>query len=77
MIKSQNENKYALTMLCELTKYLIVAPIPNKEANTVAKALFENLILRHGPIRILVSDQGSEYVNFVIKELCKQQCSDI
>lgn len=46
---SSNGNKYALTILCELTKYLIMAPMPTKDANIVAKSIFENLILVHGP----------------------------
>jgi hypothetical protein len=36
---------YALTMQCELTKYLIIEPIINKEAATVARAFVEQFIL--------------------------------
>lgn len=71
LTKSYKDNKYALTMICELSKYLIVAPIANKEANTVAKAMFENLVLIHGPIKLLISDQGSEYVNAIMRQLCE------
>lgn len=67
---SANENKYALTMLCELSKYLIIAPMANKEANTIARAIFQNLILIHGPVGTIVSDQGTEFVNSIMKELC-------
>lgn len=69
---SRNGNNYALTMLCELSKYLIVVPIASKDANTVAKAIFTHLILVHGPIKILMSDQGTEFVNAILKEICKQ-----
>lgn len=46
---SQYNNKYAVTIMCDLTKYLIVAAIPNKEAKTVARAIFENFVLIYGP----------------------------
>lgn len=68
---SENGNKYAVTMVCELSKYLVIAPIPNKEANTVAKAILQNLVLIYGPVRIILTDQGTEYVNSIMKELCK------
>lgn len=71
MRKSKNDNKYALTMMCDLTKYVIIAPIVNKEANTVARAVFENLVLTHGPINRLLTDQGTEYCNAIMQELCK------
>lgn len=67
--RSENHNVYALTMICELTKYLIVAPIPNKEAKTMAKAIFENLILIHGPVKEIISDKGTEFVNSIVSEL--------
>lgn len=70
--KSENSNRYALTMMCELTKYLVVAPIPTKDANTVAKSIMQNLILIHGPIKCIMTDQGTEYVNSIFKELCKE-----
>ena len=35
--------------------------IPNKEATTVANAVFEKLILEHGPPSILLSDNGTEF----------------
>lgn len=67
---SENGNKYALTMMCDLSKYMIPVAIPNKEAKTVAKSIFINLILVYGPIKIIMSDQGKEFVNSVLNELC-------
>lgn len=59
-------------MQCKLSKYLIIVPVANKEADTVARAIFDNLILVHGPVKILVTDQGTEYVNAVVNELCNK-----
>lgn len=67
--KSINNNQYVLSIIDDLTKYLVMIPIPNKEAKTVARALFDNYILVFGPMRIIVSDRGTEYVNQVTTEL--------
>lgn len=68
--KSDNENIYAVTMMCDLTKYLVTAPIPNKEARTVAKAIIDNFILIFGPMRNIKTDCGTEYKNEIVRELC-------
>ena len=66
---SNKGNQYAITMICTLTKYLISVPIPNKQAKTIAKAIFEHFILIYGPMKTIVTDKGTEYLNDVIKEL--------
>lgn len=67
---SLNQNRYAVTIVCDLTKYLIMVPIPNKEAKTVARAIFENVILIFGPVKHILTDCGREYVNEVMDEMC-------
>jgi len=69
--KSENGNKYAVTLICDLTKYLVAIPIANKSANTVAKAIFESFILKYGPMKTFITDMGAEYKNSIISDLCK------
>lgn len=69
--RTENNNKYAVTMMCELTKYLVIAPIANKEAGTVAKAIMQNLVLVYGKIDSILTDQGTEYVNSIMNEMCE------
>lgn len=64
-------NKYAVTIICDLTKYIISAPIPNKEAATVAKAIVQNSILIYGTPKEILSDMGTEYRNSILEEICK------
>lgn len=66
---AQSGSKYIVTLICDLTKYLITVPIRDKEPSTVARAIFECCILIYGPMSILLSDLGTEYVNEVSKEL--------
>ena len=69
--KSFNHNEYAVTIICDLTKFLITVPIPNKSAKEVAKAIVENCILIHGPIQQIITDMGTEYKNEIFKEMCR------
>lgn len=71
MTKTIYGNSYAVTIICDLTKYLITVPIPNKEAKTIAKAVFENFILIHGSPKSIRTDLGTEYKNEIISELCE------
>lgn len=70
-VKSVHNYTYAVTIICELTKYLVVIPIENKEAMTIAKAIFENFILIYGNFHIILTDKGSEYVNELQQNISK------
>ena len=79
--KSATENKYVLTMADHYTRYVILTPIKNKDALTVATAVLEKYILVVGPFRTVISDAGLEFCNKVMAELMKllkmshHQCS--
>lgn len=68
--KSDSSNVYAVTMIDELSKYLIVTPVESKDATTVAKAIFNDLILKFGIPKSIRTDCGTEYRNAIISELC-------
>lgn len=70
--KTDQGNNYAVTIVCELTKYVIISPIPNKEARTVAKAILEDFILIYGPMQEIRTDMGTEYKNEIFKNLAEQ-----
>lgn len=68
--RSEYNNEYAVTIICDLTKYLVAIPIENKSAKTVAKAIMEEFILIYGPMSKILTDMGTEYMNQVLQELC-------
>lgn len=68
---SESGNLYGVTMICDLTKYVIASSVPNKEAKTVAKAIMTNFILIYGIPKEILSDLGTEYKNAVLDELTK------
>ena len=69
--KTAKNNRYCITMQCDLTKYVIIIPTENKEAETIARALAQNFILTYGKMLELRSDQGTEFNNEVLKQIGK------
>jgi len=61
--KSDQGNEYAVTLICDLSKYLVAIPVPNKNAKTVAKAIFKEFVLKYGPLKTFITDMGTEYKN--------------
>jgi transposase InsO family protein len=53
------------------SKYAEGIPLRNKEAITVARALFDVVISRYGIPLQLLSDNGREFENNVMLELCR------
>lgn len=69
--KSIHGNVYAVTLICDLTKYLVTIALPDKKAVSIAKAIFQRFILTYGPMKQLLSDRGSEYINSILDDLCR------
>lgn len=71
MLKSNNGFQYAITILDEMSKWLVIIPVANKSAREVAKAIFEKFILVYGPMKEIKTDMGTEYRNQLLYELCE------
>ena len=71
-LKSHNGNKYILVMTDAFTKMAELAAIEDKKADTVARAFFERWICRYSVPKTIVSDNGREFCNQVIDDLCKR-----
>lgn len=67
---TEKGNRYAVTMQCDLSKYVIAVPVPDKAATTIAKAVVDKCILVFGPMKCIKTDQGTEYKG-VFDEVCK------
>lgn len=64
-------NIYCLTVVDRFTRWPEVFPIPDKAAETVAKALFAGWISRYGCPSTITTDQGKEFESSFFKSLCK------
>jgi len=62
-------NRYVLTMVDYATRYPEAVPLKNIHAETVAEALL-NMFTRVGVPREILSDQGSQFLSAVMKEMC-------
>ena len=70
-LRSSTHNKYILVMSDAFTKWLEIVPIPDKSGETVAKGIYETWMCRNSPMDILVIDNGKEFKNKIMDELCK------
>jgi transposase InsO family protein len=61
--------RYIIVMTDAYSKYAVLATLENKEAATVAKAVFEKWICCYGCPKQIVSDRGAEFVNTTIRIL--------
>ncbi len=71
MPESWAGNKYVMVVMDYATRYAIAVPVKDKTAKTVAEALIQQVLLVHGPARRLLSDNGTEFKNQVVAELCR------
>ena len=64
--------KFILCMTDALTKYVELVPLPNKEADTVANAIFDRWYCRFGAPLDIITDQGKEFCAKLSNELFKR-----
>lgn len=70
--KTNKNNRYAVTIQCDFSKYVTIIPIINKEAPTVAKAVIEQFMLTYGTnIKAIRTDMGTEYKNELFDSIRK------
>ena len=69
--KSDNGHVYILTCVDAFTKWGEAFPLRNKEAETVAKVLVEQLFYRDGTFLSILSDQGREVDGQIMREICR------
>ena len=69
---SHYNNKNILVMVDHLTGWPIAKAIPDKEATTVANAIFKKLILEHGAPEVLLSYNGKEFTNDTLAYVCQE-----
>jgi transposase InsO family protein len=71
MTETMAGNKYILTCQDDLSKFLVVIPIPQQDAETVAREFVLNIILKFGAPAQILTDQGSNFLSDLFKSTCK------
>ena len=59
-------------MTDHLTRWPTATAIPEKEATTVANALYKDLVLVHGWQEILLREYGKEFTNDLLGYVCEE-----
>ncbi len=72
LLVTERENRYIVTCIDYMTKWVEAKLLPNKSARQVAWFLYEKIICRYGCLQIVQSDNRLEFVNEIIRELLKQ-----
>ena len=67
--RTKRGNQLILIAKCALTRGVEIIPVTGKHEITIAKAIMENIIFKHGTPKTLISDQGKEFVNKTIEQI--------
>ena len=65
---TQRKNKYLLTFIDHLTRYVEAFPIPDISAETCARVYATQIIARHGSGSTLITDQGRSFTSAFFRE---------
>ena len=63
-------NRYVLVMVDCFSRWTEACPLADKTALDVADAFFQHIVCRFGMPMVIHSDQGREFENKVMQELC-------
>ena len=71
-VRSRQGSKYVLVMVDHFSRFVVLAPLQDKSAKQVAHALVTHLFCPYSTPRVLLSDNGTEFRNSVMEEICNQ-----
>jgi transposase InsO family protein len=71
MVDASRKLAYILCITDAFTKHAVVTSIPNKDAQTVAKAILEQWFYKFGIPAQIHTDGGKEFMNKLLVELCE------
>ncbi len=69
---SYQGSKYLLVCVDHLSRYVVLAPLKDKTAKSVAHALITHLFYPYSAPTVLLSDNGAEFCNALLEEISQQ-----
>ena len=67
---TENGHQYLLVCVDSFSRYSILVPLKDKSARSIARALIDEVICRYSAPRVLLSDNGTEFNNTILKAVC-------
>ncbi|KAI5151321.1 hypothetical protein ENBRE01_2056 [Enteropsectra breve] len=71
--KTTHGNKYIVAATDHLTRWCEARAVKNKSSKEIAKFIWDEIFIRHGPPSYLLSDRGKEFLNGVVNQMCSIQ----
>jgi hypothetical protein len=71
MTETESGNKYILTFQDDLRKFLVAIPIPQQDAETVAKEFVLEIVLKFGAPAQILTDRGANFLSELFKNTCR------
>lgn len=72
VITSQTGHKYIIVAIDYLTKYVEARALLVQTSSEIASFIYEEIIIRHGCPKIIITDNGRPFISDLIKITCKQ-----
>jgi hypothetical protein len=69
--ETEKGNKYILMFQDDLSKLVTAIPIPQQDAETIAREFVINVILKMGTPKQVLTDQGANFLSDIFKNVCK------
>jgi Integrase zinc binding domain/Integrase core domain len=69
--ETPNGSKYVLSMMCDLSRYVILVALPDATAESVARGLSEKLICVFSAPSEILSDRAQNFLSKVMQCMCK------
>lgn len=70
--RTKNNNEYILTMQDQLSKFCLAVPLQNTLASSVADAFIKKFICIFGAPRVILTDQGSNFLSSLMQRVAKR-----
>ena len=70
LVTTAKGNRYVLVMVYCFSRWTEACPLPDETALTVADAFFQHIVCRFGMPMVIHSDQGREFEDKIMQELC-------
>ncbi len=70
--RSTQGSVYILVCVDHFSRFVVLAPLHSKSAVTVAHAILSHLICPYTTPRVLLSDNGMEFKNQILADICSQ-----